>query len=106
MLQVTQVWEAAKARLGFSVDSADPHRSTGWAAGREVEETASVLTPQGLGAEGGLHQGRGQEKLQGTFSPCPAWPWGLALLYPPPSMGCPGLTPESLAEGQEAGGGS
>ena len=79
-----QVWEPAKARLGFSLESTDPHRAAGWAAGREVEETASVLTPQGLGAEGGLHQGRGQEKLQGTSSPCPAWPWGLALLCRPP----------------------
>ena len=79
-----QVWEPAKARLGFSLESTDPHGAAGWAAGREVEETASVLTPQGLGAEGGLDEGRGQEKLQGTSSPCPAWPWGLALLCPPP----------------------
>ena len=75
--------------MGFSLESADPHRAAGWAMEREVEETVSVLTPQGLGAEGGLDQGRGQEKLQGTSSPCPAWPWGLALLCRPPIMGCP-----------------
>ena len=101
-----QAWEAAKARLGFSLEFADPHRAAGWAAGQEVEETSSVLTPQDLGAEGGLDQGRGQEKLQGTSSLCPTWPWGFALLCLPPSMGCPGLTSESLAGGQEAGGGS
>ena len=84
-----QVWEPAKARLGFSLESTDPHRAAGWAMEREVEETVSVLTPQGLRAEGGLDQGRGQEKLQGTSSPCPAWPWGLALLCQPPIMGCP-----------------
>ena len=83
-----QVWEPAKARLGFSLESTDPHRAAGWAAGREVEETASVLKPQGLGT-GGLEQGRGQEMLQGASSPCPAWPWRLALLCPHPSMGCP-----------------
>ena len=84
-----QVWEPAKARLGFSLESTDPHRAAGWRAGREVEETASVLIPQGLGSEGDLEQGRGQEKLQGTSSLCPTWPWGLALLCPPPIMGCP-----------------
>ena len=84
-----QVWEPAKARLGFSLESTDPHRAAGWRAGREVEETASVLIPQGLGSEGDLEQGRGQEKLEGTSSLCPTWPWGLALLCPPPIMGCP-----------------
>ena len=79
-----QVWEPAKARLGFSLESTDPHRAAGWRAGREVEETASVLIPQGLGSEGDLEQGRGQEKLQGTSSLCPTRPWGLALLCPPP----------------------
>ena len=84
-----QVWEPAKARLGFSLESTDPHIAAGWRAGREVEETASVLIPQGLGSEGDLEQGRGQEKLLGTSSLCPTRPWGLALLCPHPSMGCP-----------------
>ena len=37
---------------------------SGWADGQEEpEETASVVMPQGLGAGGGLGQGREQETL-------------------------------------------
>ena len=96
-----QVWEPAKARLGFRLESTDPHGAAGWAAGQEMEERASVLTPQVLGAEGGLDQGRGQEMLQGTSSPCPAF-----SSVPTPLHGLPCRISESLAGGQEAGGGS
>ena len=88
----------AKAKLGFSSESADACRAVGLEVGRELEETASVVTLQDLGAGGSLDKGREQEKLQGcwgTSSPCPTWPWGLPLLSPPPD-GCPGFTSESL----------
>ena len=56
----------AKARLGFSSRSADPHRVAGLEARQELKERASVVTLQGVGAGGDLDQReRAGEALSG-----------------------------------------
>lgn len=87
----------AKARLGFSSELADACRAVGLEAGRELEEMASVVMLQDLGAGGSLDKGRGQEELQGCWG-TPSLPH-LALEAPsavPAHDGCPGFTSESL----------
>lgn len=96
MIQVTQRG-GDKGQTGVQFRGADLCRAAGQAAGRELEETASVVMPQGLRERGGSDQERGQEKLQGycgTSAPCPVWPWGLPLLSPL-AVSCSGLTSES-----------
>ena len=66
-----QVWEPAKARLGFSLESTDPHGAAGWAAGREVEETASVLTSRVWEQKEAWTKGEGRRSSRGPPLPVP-----------------------------------
>ena len=61
--------ETAKARLGFSSGSAGLCRAAGQAAGRELEETAAVVMPQGLGAGGGSDKREGRRSFRDAAGP-------------------------------------
>lgn len=77
----------AKARLGLSSGSTEPHRAAGLAAGRELKATGSVVPPQGLGAGAVTGtKGEARRSLQGcwrTSSPHLARPPGFPSAAPP-----------------------
>ena len=78
----------AKARLGFSSRSADPHRVAGAEGRARAERNSFCGDTPGSGS-----RRRFGPKGKGRRSP--VWPWELPLLSSLP-VSCPGLTYESL----------
>ena len=105
MLQVTQVWEEAKSRLGFSLESADHTEQLGGQQGKGGGNSLCVDTP-GSGGRRRLGPRERAGEAPGDLLSLSHLALGTCSAVPTPSMGCPGLTSESLAGGQEAGGGS